>query len=69
MRITIAIVNTEIEIAGRMNWLRLPIGSSQGWMYVSGGTQPKTREVKSSSSVASQKLGMLSPIRPPTRAP
>ena len=69
MRITIAIVNTEIEIAGRMNWLRFPIGSSHGETYVSGGTQPNTRDVNNSSSVASQKLGMLSPIRPPTRAP
>ena len=28
IRITTASVNTEIEIAGRMNWLRFSIGSS-----------------------------------------
>ena len=62
-------MNTEIEIAGRMNWLRFVSGSSKNLTYVIGGTQPKTRDVNNRSSVASQKLGMLIPTRPPTRAP
>ena len=50
------------------NSWRFLTGSSKSETYESGGTQWKTREKKMSSSVASQKLGMLMPIRPPTRA-
>ena len=61
MRITIASVKTEIAIAGRMNSWMFCHGSSQNGTYASGGTQWKTRDVKISSSVASQKFGMLIP--------
>ena len=59
-------MKTEIAIAGMKNSWRFCHGSSKNGTYASGGTQWKTREVKISSSVASQKFGMLMPIRPVT---
>ena len=66
IRITIASVKTEIEIAGSTNWLRFERVVEERRVD-ERGHPAEDREVKSRSRVASQKLGMLIPISPATR--
>ena len=56
-----------IAATGSAIWLRLPSGSCQGGIQLTGGIQCRIADVKSSMSVASQKFGIDSPMSPPRR--